>query len=172
MNKNKPSLRLNDAQLAAVRETFDLADDNSDGKITFDQACVLFRVLGQTVSEKELKSLLLESWPNTDSRSSNTSTSELQPIEFDTFVKIFRVKYKTPYDEATVIEAFEVFDPEHSGNMKSKDFLTLMTTTGEPIPPEDAEDILLLANTTDDGIFDYALLAKRLVEGPKNIRVL
>lgn len=45
MSLNKQSLRLNEAQLIAVRETFDLADDDSDGKINFDQVSYFFEIV-------------------------------------------------------------------------------------------------------------------------------
>ncbi|KAF7458745.1 putative myosin regulatory light chain [Cryptosporidium felis] len=180
MSSNKQSLRLNEAQLTAIRETFDLADDDSDGKINFDQACILFRVLGQTITDRDLKRTLLEGWPGIDSRSeelgnkgvNKVDTSSLAPIEFDAFIKIFRAKYRVPYDENTLIEAFQVFDPENTGLMPANSFIKLMTTTGEPVPSNDVEDLLLLANVDKDGNFDYTQLARRLVEGPKNVRVL
>ncbi|KAK9173690.1 hypothetical protein cmbei_3003760 [Cryptosporidium meleagridis] len=180
MSSNKQSLRLNEAQLIAVRETFDLADDDSDGKINFDQACILFRVLGQTITDRDLKTALLEGWPGVDIQSDETKdkglkkidTNSLAPIEFDAFIKIFRAKYRIPFDEDTIIEAFQVFDPDNTGLMPANSFVKLMTTTGEPVPANDVEDLLLLANVDKDGKFDYTQLAKRLVEGPKNVRVL
>ncbi|KAH8739870.1 hypothetical protein FG386_001687 [Cryptosporidium ryanae] len=180
MSNNKQTLRLNEAQLSAIKETFNLADDDSDGKINFDQASILFRVLGQTITDRDLKTALLEGWPGLDSNLESggkvdykkIDTNKLEPIEFEAFIKIFRAKYKIPYSENTIIEAFQVFDPDNTGMMSSSSFIKLMTTTGEPVPNNDVEDLLLLANVDQEGKFDYTQLARRLVEGPKNVRVL
>lgn len=147
---------------------------------TTAKACILFRVLGQTITDRDLKTALLEGWPGVDIQQGEVKekglkkidTSSLEPIEFDTFIKIFRAKYKIPFDEETIIEAFQVFDPDNTGLMPAKSFVKLMTTTGEPVPANDVEDLLLLANVDKNGNFDYTQLAKRLVEGPKNVRVL
>lgn len=144
------------------------------------KACILFRVLGQTITDRDLKIALLEGWPGVDIEQGELKdkglkkidTNTLEPIEFDTFIKIFRAKYKAPFDEDTIIEAFQVFDPDNTGLMPANSFIKLMTTTGEPVPTNDVEDLLLLANVDKDGNFDYTQLAKRLVEGPKNVRVL
>ncbi|KAJ1604847.1 EF hand domain-containing calmodulin-like protein [Cryptosporidium canis] len=141
---------------------------------------ILTRVLGQTITDRDLKTALLEGWPGVDLQQEESKdkgikkidTSSLEPIEFDTFIKIFRSKYKVPFDEDTIIEAFQVFDPENTGLMPANSFIKLMTTTGEVVPANDVEDLLLLANVDKDGNFDYTQLAKRLVEGPKNVRVL
>lgn len=148
--------------------------------LKFGKACILFRVLGQTITDRDLKTTLLDGWPGLDIQSDGSKdkgfkkidTNALAPIEFDTFIKIFRAKYKVPFDENTIIEAFQVFDPDNTGLMPANSFIKLMTTAGEPVPSNDVEDLLLLANVDKDGNFDYTQLAKRLVEGPKNVRVL
>lgn len=98
------------------QENFDLVDDDKDGMITKEQATLLFRGLGQTPTESEMKEIL-HSLP--------------ESISFRAFCDWFGVNYKDPSSEDAITKAFRVFDLSNSGVLPLSKFRELLTSLGD-----------------------------------------
>ncbi len=141
-----------DEFLETFRDNFNLLDDDQDGLITKDATSVLFRGLGQTPTDSEMKDLL-DSLP--------------EQVSFETFISWFSQSYKDPYSESIVAKAFRVFDLSNSGVLPISKFRELLSSLGDSMTAEEIEDIIREIPVDSRGNFDYVVLARKLVEGPK-----
>ena len=138
--------------LETFRDNFNLLDDDKDGFITKDATSILFRGLGQTPTDSEMKDLL-DSLPD--------------KVSFETFISWFSSSYTDPHTEAAVAKAFRVFDLSNSGVLPISKFRELLTSLGDSMSQEEIEDIIREIPVDSRGNFDYIVLARKLVEGPK-----
>eukprot|EP00918_Siedleckia_nematoides_P076812 GHVU01167866.1.p1 GENE.GHVU01167866.1~~GHVU01167866.1.p1 ORF type:complete len:165 (-),score=37.79 GHVU01167866.1:317-811(-) len=149
---------------AVIKENFTLLDDDKDGKLTYEQAALLYRALGQTVSEKDISLIFCEFFKLKDPP---PLTEPL--IDFEKFTDMFQLHYSRPLTEDALSEAFRVFDANNSGRLSADKLRELLSTRGERLSPQDMERLLMLANQGRDQLFDYVALAKRLIDGPEGI---
>ena len=108
--------------METFQENFNLIDEDKDGLITKDEASMLFRGLGQTPTESEMKELL-HGLP--------------AAVSFDAFCTWFGAGYKDPADELVITKAFRVFDLSNSGVLPLSKFRELLTSVGDPMSKEE-----------------------------------
>ena len=108
--------------LDTFRDNFDLVDADKDGMITREEAATLFRGLGQTPTESEMKELSL-SLPGTSG--------------FEDFTNWFAASYKQPNTELEIAKAFRVFDLSNSGVLSISKFRELLSNLGDAMSSED-----------------------------------
>ena len=108
--------------LETFQENFNLLDEDKDGFITRDEAGMLFRGLGQTPTESEMKELL-----------------RLAPdkLSFQVFCDWFGRGYKEPSTEAEITKAFRVFDLSNSGVLPLIKFRELLSSLGDSMGKEE-----------------------------------
>jgi len=152
--------------METFQENFDLVDEDKDGLITKEEATTLFRGLGQTPTESEMKELL-HGLP--------------AAVSFDAFCTWFSAGYKDPSSELAITKAFRVFDLSNSGVLPLSKFRELLTSLGDPMSKEEVcsfllcvllfcrqiEEIIQEIPVDSRGNFDYVVFARKLVEGPK-----
>ncbi|OEH74964.1 myosin regulatory light chain [Cyclospora cayetanensis] len=90
-------------------------------------------------------------------------------VSFSEFVKTFSDNYQKPVTETVLINAFNVFDPSHSGKLTLTQLHDILTKRGEPLPKTEVDELMLIAALGSAKQADYALLAKRLLKGPAGI---
>lgn len=149
------SRELTAEQVENFRENFRLLDSDRDGFLTLTEVGILFRAFGQNPTDEELNDLL--------------SQLPQSGLDFDGFVQFFKKQYRPPTAEEVLIQAFQVFDLTDKGVLPAEKFKEVMTTLGEPLPEAEVDAILKEAKAGPDGCFDYAVLARLLVEGPRGI---
>jgi calmodulin len=138
--------------IETFRDNFNLIDDDKDGFINKDASGALFRGLGQTPTDSEMKDLL-DSLPD--------------QVSFETFISWFSNSYRDPHSESAVARAFRVFDLSNSGVLPISKFRELLSSLGDSMTPDEIEDIIREIPVDSRGNFDYVVLARKLVEGPK-----
>jgi len=153
---------LNDSQtisgetLQRFKENFRLLDTNKDGKLTQQEAGILFRAFGQNPTDEDLSNML-DPLPAL--------------ISFDEFVLFFKKNYRPPISEDVLIQAFQVFDVTDKGVLNVDKFKDVMASLGEPLPVSEIAEIMSEIQVDSNGNFDYVTLAKTLCQGPKGLPV-
>lgn len=141
-----------DEFLEAFRENFDLLDDDKDGMISKEQACLLFRGLGQTPSDAEMIEIV---------------GSLKAQVSFDEFLRWFGTCYKTPLQESDITKAFRIFDLSNSGVLPVSKFRELLQNLGDSMTKEEIDEIIKEIPVDSRGNFDYVVFSRKLAEGPK-----
>jgi len=141
-------------QLKTIDKNFKLIDNDRDGFLEQSEVRILHRAFGQNVTEEELDSLM-KGMPN--------------KWDMNTFLDFFKKNYRDPTSEATLVQAFQVFDVTDRGSISLSKFKEVIETLGEPLPEDDLTEILEDAKI-EDGELDYVSFAKYLTRGPKGMR--
>lgn len=103
-------------------ETFNLVDEDRDGYISKSEAILLFRGLGQALSESAVEALQQKMPEN---------------IDFQEFLRMFPQVYADSCSEADIVKAFRVFDLSNSGVLPVAKFRELLNTVAIPMKPEE-----------------------------------
>lgn len=184
-------LSLQREHLRLIEQNFNLLDVDRDGKITKREAGLLFRSLGQTVSNKRLEKILSAHFQPASqhdfkkvTRNPSSSQEKVPPgkeptqvetseptIDFSSFMQLFEDAYQQPLSVDIVIQSLQLFDPERTGHLsltRLRDILSY--SDAEPLRGDDLEDIMRLAETlaVPDGPsnrVDYVAFAKKLTQG-------
>ena len=75
-------------------------------------------------------------------------------------MELFAKKMKDPDTEEDLIEAFKNFDKDGSGNISAQELRHVMTTLGEKLTEEEADEMIREADTNGDGYIDYVEFVK------------
>ena len=76
-------------------------------------------------------------------------------IEFKEFLELFARKMKDPDTEEDLIEAFKIFDKDGSGVISAAELRHVMTTLGERLTEEEADEMIREADIDNDGFINY-----------------
>ncbi|XP_026191840.1 calmodulin [Cyclospora cayetanensis] len=176
-------VKLSEQHLRLIYDTFKLLDEDKDGMIDKAQFFTLFRALGQTTSNANLTKIFALAVAE-ESKKAATAAKEDQAaakktaptvaatkkaapvpagerVSFSEFVKTFSDNYQKPVTETVLINAFNVFDPSHSGKLTLTQLHDILTKRGEPLPKTEVDELMLIAALGSAKQADYALLAKR-----------
>merc|ERR1711904_472667 len=148
MNLQLEGGRLSKDQLKGVAHDFKLVDSDHDGFLTPHEAGVLFRALGQTVTDDELAKCLQD--------------VSSESIDFDAFTRFFEDHYRQPTSEDVLLQAFRVFDLSDSGVMSVKKLQEVLASLGEPMPSAEVDHVVRMAEVDNRGLFEYRKLVSRL----------
>ncbi|XP_048764701.1 calmodulin-A-like [Ostrea edulis] len=134
-------------QIEVWRESFDIFDKNKDGHISLHELDTVVRSLGLNPSMKNLRTFIKEIDQNQDGK-----------IQFEDF-KILMSKFyvsQSPEEQQKDIEgAFKIFDKDGNGMIEKSELLRVATTMGEPLTDEEAEQMIKIADTNNDGLINY-----------------
>jgi calmodulin len=136
-------------KITECREVFDLFDKDKDGSITTKELGDVMRALGANPTNTELQEMIAE-----------VDKDNSGKIEFNEFLDLFARKMKDPDTEEDLIEAFKIFDKDGSGNISAQELRHVMTTLGEKLTEEEADEMIREADTNGDGYIDYVEFVK------------
>ena len=136
-------------KITECREVFDLFDKDKDGSITTKELGDVMRALGANPTNTELQEMIAE-----------VDKDNSGKIEFNEFLDLFARKMKDPDTEEDLIEAFKIFDKDGSGNISAQELRHVMTTLGEKLTEEEADELIREADTNGDGYIDYVEFVK------------
>ena len=141
--------QLQEDKVAECKEVFDLFDKDKDGAITTKELGDVMRALGANPTQAELQEMINE-----------VDTDDSGKIEFKEFLSLFAKKMKDPDTEEDLIEAFRIFDKDGSGNISALELRHVMTTLGERLTEEEADEMIKEADTNNDGQINYQEFVK------------
>lgn len=116
-------------------------DKDDDGNITAEELGTVMRSLGQTPSEAEVRQMIEE----VDADGSNT-------IDFSEFLTLMARKMKARSARNEIMEAFKVFDKDHSGKISATELRSIMCDLGEKMSQEEVEEMIKDADMDGDGV--------------------
>lgn len=150
MNAAQDAWRGNDElttnQVSAYKELFDLFDANGDGSISIDELGHVFRIhLGKALADDDLCKIVEQ----VDENKSNT-------IEFDEFLALMASDTWADIEKNEIVKAFSVFDRNKDGYVDAEELRLALTTYGEAMSKEEADELLAIADLDNNGLIDYS----------------
>jgi len=140
-------------QISEFQEAFLLYDQRGDGKIPVSVIGDVMRALGQNPTESEVKKLVVEH--RADDR-----------VTFETFIPIMQAICSRSSNDTSedFIEGLRHFDKDGNGFISSAELRHLLTTLGEKLSDEEAEQ-LLAGQEDNQGNINYENFVKTVMNG-------
>lgn len=136
-------------KITECKEVFDLFDKDKDGAITIKELGDVMRALGANPTQADLHEMINE-----------VDTNSSGKIEFKEFLELFAKKLKDPDSEEDLIEAFKMFDKDNNGFISAAELRHVMTTLGEKLTEEEADEMIKEADMNNDGQINYQEFVK------------
>ncbi len=143
---------LQEDKVIECREVFELFDKDKSGSISTSELGDVMRALGANPSNTELQEMIEEVDKNKSGH-----------IEFEEFLILFEKKMREPDSEQDLIEAFRIFDRDNSGTISAKELKHVMTSLGDKLTEEEADEMIKEADSNNDGYIDYAEFVKMML---------
>jgi len=143
----------NEDQIGEFQETFLLYDQRGDGRIPVSQIGDVMRALGQNPTESEVKKLVVEH--RADDR-----------VTFEQFLPIMQAicSRRSTDTSDDFIEGLRHFDKDGNGFISSAELRHLLTTLGEKLSDEEAEQ-LLVGHEDSKGNINYENFVRTVMNG-------
>lgn len=137
---------LTQSQVSAYKELFDLFDANGDGSISVDELGHVFRIhLGKALAEDDLNRII-----------DQVDADKNKSIEFDEFLELMASDTWADIEKNEIIKAFSVFDRNKDGYVDAEELRMALTTYGEAMTSEEANEMLSVADLDHNGLIDYS----------------
>ena len=147
--------KLSADQLAALKAQFDVIDQDGNGRITGDELATLLRREAYAYLSEAQRQEILDSYARVDFNGDGG-------VDFDEFV-VLVTQHQDPRE--ALRKSFDAFDLDGDGFLTAPEFQRLAEAQGEDVGPEQAENMVKLADTDGDGkvSFDefYAVMTAR-----------
>ena len=143
---------LGEDKVNECKEVFDLFDKDKDGCITTKELGDVMRALGANPTPSELVEMINQ----LDQNGSGL-------IEFNPFLEVFAEKIKDPNAELHIMEAFKIFDKDGTGVISSHELRHVITTLGEKLTEEEADELIREADIDGDGTINYHEFVKIMI---------
>ncbi|KAF5935901.1 hypothetical protein HYC85_027030 [Camellia sinensis] len=161
---SKEPVKLDDEQLAELREIFRSFDRNNDGSLTQLELGSLLRSLGLKPSPDQLETLI---------QKADTNSNGL--VEFSEFVALVAPELlpaKSPYTEEQLKQLFRMFDRDGNGFITAAELAHSMAKLGHALTAEELTGMIREADTDGDGRisfqeFSQAITSAALDRAPK-----
>lgn len=144
--------QLPEEKIAECKEVFELFDKDRDGAISTKELGDVMSALGTNPTQAELQEMINE-----------VDTDGSGKIEFKEFLDLFTQKMKDPDSEEDLIEAFKIFDKDGNGVISANELRHVMTTLGEKLSQEEADEMIKEADIDGDGHINYQEFVKILM---------
>lgn len=149
MSSDKVSVKLDDGQIAELREIFRSFDKNSDGSLTQLELGSLLRSLGLTPSPEQLDAL---------TQRADTNNNGL--IEFSEFVALVAPELlpgpdNCPYPEDQLRRIFKMFDRDGNGFITAAELAHSMARLGHALTAEELTGMMKEADMDGDGQISF-----------------
>ncbi|KAL6642630.1 hypothetical protein ACP70R_020811 [Stipagrostis hirtigluma subsp. patula] len=139
--------RLDDEQLAELREIFRSFDRNADGSLTQLELGSLLRSLGLKPSSDELDALI---------QRADTNSNGL--VEFSEFVALVAPELladRSPYSEDQLRRLFSIFDRDGNGFITAAELAHSMARLGHALTVKELTGMIKEADTDGDGRINF-----------------
>lgn len=150
MSGNAPQ-KLDDEQIAELREIFRSFDRNNDGSLTQLELGSLLRSLGLKPSNDQLEDLIQKA-----DRNSNGL------IEFSEFVAPELIPAKCPYSEEQLKKIFQMFDRDGNGLITAAELAHSMAKLGHALTQEELTGMIKEADRDGDGCISFEEFAQAM----------
>ncbi|XP_060070995.1 calmodulin-like [Ylistrum balloti] len=146
----KPSRNLNEEELAEIRRSFTIIDENGDGKITLEELQNAAYCLGMNPTEEEAREMLEEADLDGDGC-----------IDFEEYKNLMMFNYiSIDMEKESMITAFQALDKNGDGFISIDELKkALMFKDPSTLYPGKDDDawvsLLLEADENGDGMIDY-----------------
>nr|AIL24125.1 calmodulin 1 [Tamarix hispida] len=143
----KESLKLDDDQLAELREIFRSFDRNNDGSLTQLELDSLLRAIGLRPSAEQVENII-----------SKADTNNNGLIEFSEFVALVSpelLSSKSPYTEEQLKQLFKMFDRDGNGYITAVELAHSMEELGHALTSEELTEMIKEADTDGDGRINF-----------------
>jgi len=139
-------------QIQEFKEAFSMMDQNKDGFIDKDDLKDTFASLGRAPPDNEIDAMLGEA---------------SGPINFTMFITLFGDKVAGVDPEATITNAFKLFDKEGTGKLDEAHLRQLLTGVGDKLTDDELNQAFKGAPLSK-GQLDYQAFAKLMTRGPED----
>ncbi|PKA53045.1 putative calcium-binding protein CML17 [Apostasia shenzhenica] len=146
--------KLDDDQLAELREIFRSFDRNNDGSLTQLELGSLLRALGLTPSVDQLEALIQK-----------TDTNSNGLVEFSEFVALVApdlVQARSPYSEEQLRQLFQIFDRDGNGFITAAELAHSMAKLGHALTAKELTGMIKEADTDGDGRINFHEFAQAI----------
>ncbi|KAJ4839125.1 putative calcium-binding protein cml11 [Turnera subulata] len=147
MSSKQPAVKLDDEQIAELREIFRSFDRNKDGSLTQLELGSLLRSLGLKPSPDQLETLI---------QKADTNSNGL--VEFSEFVALVAPELlpeKSPYSEEQLKQLFRMFDRDGNGFITAAELAHSMAKLGHALTAEELTGMIKEADTDGDGRISF-----------------
>jgi calmodulin len=143
---------LGEDKINECKEVFDLFDKDKDGAITTKELGDVMRALGANPNPSQLAEMI-----------NQVDKDGSGKIEFNPFLEIFAEIIKDPNAEKNIMEAFKIFDKDGSGVISSHELRHVITTLGEKLTEDEADELIREADIDGDGTINYHEFVKIMI---------
>ncbi|MQL94670.1 hypothetical protein Taro_027342 [Colocasia esculenta] len=140
-------VRLDDEQLAELREIFRSFDRNNDGSLTRLELDALLRSLGLKPSPEQVEALI---------HRADTNSNGL--VEFSEFVGLVAPEIlasRSPYTEEQLRRLFRLFDRDGDGHITAAELAHSMARLGHALTAEELTGMIREADADGDGRISF-----------------
>jgi len=123
------------------------------GSVLASNIGTIIRAFGENPTEAQIEQIV------------NKANQKDGTISFDELVVIIQdLQANTKKLTISDVEAaFRVFDPTNCGTISAEELKKVLTTFGEILSEEEADELISIVETTADGRINYVQLAAKLV---------
>ncbi|RAL46317.1 hypothetical protein DM860_015310 [Cuscuta australis] len=148
--------KLDDQQIAELREIFRSFDRNNDGSLTQLELGSLIRSLGLNPSADQMESLI--------QKADRNSNGLIKFSEFVALVEPELVPAKCPYTytEEQLLKIFNMFDRDGNGYITAVELAHSMAKLGHALTAEELTGMIKEADTDGDGCINFPEFAQAI----------
>ncbi|GLU05376.1 hypothetical protein SLE2022_224780 [Rubroshorea leprosula] len=143
----KQPVKLDDEQIAELREIFRSFDRNNDGSLTQLELGSLLRSLGLKPSPDQLDALIQK-----------VDTNNNGLVEFSEFIALVAPELlpeRSPYSEEQLKQLFRMFDRDGNGFITAAELAHSMAKLGHALTAEELTGMIKEADTDGDGMISF-----------------
>lgn len=145
---------MSEQELLKIQEAFSLFDRDGDGLVRTDQLGTMVRAVGRNPTEANIKELCQSIDP-----------SQQGQINFEQFLQALQAipVVNAQRLEKELMEAFRIFDKEGKGTIATAELRHIMTSMGERLNEQEADELMREADPEQKGIVDYGKFVKKMM---------
>ena len=140
MTENK----LSEEKISECLKVFNEIDKDKNGDIDVNELGYALNSIGSFLSEYDLNKLIKEFDCNKSGR-----------IDFEEFLTIVALNMPDSHNEEDILECFTIMDKNDNGTVSCKDLILLITSMGERLSKEEAEEIIREIDPDNNGYIKY-----------------
>ncbi|KAH7977875.1 hypothetical protein HPB49_003827 [Dermacentor silvarum] len=143
---------LNDSQVSELRDLFFKFDTERTGTVAFEHVDEILRAAARVITDPEFKK-----------RVKSTVPGDLgKKVQFPEFVDLVQKCTRAFSPQTDLRDAFRVFDRDGHGFITTAELRHVVTTLGERMTDEEADELVREADPTNAGHVDYEEFIKTI----------